>query len=175
VIYVQILTRKLAYLSLTKPTAFIFICCLLTACVNTHNTVQTEVQPEIQESPAAEPVSKISRNLTTDLPEVISSAVLKDASKRAGKSIDELEIIGYESRTWKDGCLGIAKPGIICTQTLVSGWEVKVSNQKLQTWVYRTNNSGSLVKLDSVIMHQNSSLSTCGDECIPTYSQKFSF
>ncbi len=140
-------SRKISYLTLTKLATFIVACSILTACVNAPNTAQTGAQPETQ-SPAAEQVNNASQNQTSDLPEAVSNAVLKDASKRAGQSNDKLKIIASESRTWRDGCLGLAEPGSICTQVLVSGWEVKVSNAESQTWVYRTNNSGSMVKLD---------------------------
>jgi hypothetical protein len=135
-IFFQILSRKLI--------ALIIAGSLLTACVDAPNTAQTE----IQQSPSSEQVNNISQNQTSDLPEAVSNAVLEDASKRAGQSNDKLKIIGSESRTWRDGCLGLAEPGSICTQVLVPGWEVKVSNAESQTWVYRTNNSGSMVKLD---------------------------
>jgi hypothetical protein len=143
--FFQILSRKLTYLSSTKLAAFVIAFSLLTACVNAFDTAQTEIQ-----SPPSQLVNNASQNQTSDLPEAVSNAVLKDASKRAGKSIDKLKIIGSESRTWKDGCLGLAESGSICTQVLVPGWEVKVSNTKSKTWVYRTNNAGSLVKLDPV-------------------------
>ncbi|RUT05655.1 hypothetical protein DSM106972_036620 [Dulcicalothrix desertica PCC 7102] len=141
-------SRKLAYLSLTKLTAFIVVCSLLTACANASNTPQIGAQSGIQESPSLEQVNNASQNENSDLPEAVSNAILKDASKRTGQSNDKLKIIASESRTWKDGCLGLADPGSLCTQVVVPGWEVKVSNTKSQTWVYRTNNSGSLVKLD---------------------------
>ncbi|BDA75608.1 hypothetical protein CAL7716_097740 [Calothrix sp. PCC 7716] len=141
-------SRKLTYLSLTKLAAFIIACSLLTACANASNTPQAGAQPGIQESPSLEQVNNASQNQTSDLPETVSNAVLKDASKRAGQSNDKLKIIASESRTWRDGCLGLAEPGSICTQVLVPGWEVKVSNAESQTWVYRTNKSGNLVKLD---------------------------
>jgi hypothetical protein len=147
--FFEIFSRKLAYLSLTKLTAFIIACSLLTACVHAPNTAQTGAQPEIQQSPTVEQVNDASQNQTSDLPEAVSNAVLKDASKRASKSADKLRIISSESRTWRDGCLGLAEPGSICTQVLVPGWEVKVSNAKSQTWFYRTNNSGSVVKFDT--------------------------
>jgi hypothetical protein len=139
-------SRKISYLTLTKLAAFIIACSLLTACVNAPNTAQTGAQLETQ-SPA-EQVNNASLNQTSDLPEAVSNAVLKDASKRAGQSNDKLKIIASESRNWRDGCLGLAEPGSICTQVLVPGWEVKVSNAESQTWVYRTNNSGSMVKLE---------------------------
>lgn len=135
-IFFQIFNRTLI--------ALIITCSLLTACVNAPNTTQTE----IQQSPSSEQVNDVSQNQTSSLPEAVSNAVLKDASKRAGQSNDNLKIIASESRTWRDGCLGLAEPGSICTQVLVPGWEVKVSNAESQTWVYRTNNSGSMVKLD---------------------------
>lgn len=84
-----------------------------------------------------------------DLPDSVAKSVLQDASKRSSISTEKLRIIGSVRRDWSDGCLGLAQSGTMCTQQVIPGWQVKVvSGQK--TLVYRTNNSGSIVKLESL-------------------------
>lgn len=83
-----------------------------------------------------------------NLPDAVAKAVLQDASKRSNLPTEKLRIINSIPRNWSDGCLGLAQPGTLCTQQVVSGWQVKVvSGQK--TLIYRTNNSGSVVKLEN--------------------------
>ncbi len=84
-----------------------------------------------------------------DLPNAVAKSVLQDASKRSSISTEKLRIVESVRRDWSDGCLGLAQSGTLCTQQVVSGWQVKVvSGQK--TLIYRTNSSGSIVKLESI-------------------------
>jgi hypothetical protein len=83
----------------------------------------------------------------SNLPDSVAKAVLQDAQMRSRLSVKQWRIVNTEPRNWPDGCLGLAPPGTFCTQIVVPGWQVTVeSGQK--SFVYRTNNSGSLVKLE---------------------------
>lgn len=83
----------------------------------------------------------------SNLPDSVAKAVLQDAQKRSHLSVKQLRIANAEPRNWPDGCLGLAVPGTFCTQVVVPGWQVTVeSGQK--SFIYRTNTSGSLVKLE---------------------------
>ncbi|MBD3560906.1 S-layer homology domain-containing protein [Planktothrix sp. FACHB-1355] len=82
-----------------------------------------------------------------DLPEVITNGVLENLSQQTGMEISALRIVAAQQETWPDGCLGIASPGIVCSKALVPGWRVVVGSDR-QSWVYRTNLTGSLIKLD---------------------------
>ncbi len=83
-----------------------------------------------------------------NLPDSVVQAVLQDASRRSNLPSQELNIVRAQQRDWPDGCLGLALTGIFCSQTVVPGWQVTV-NAEQQSFVYRTDNSGSLVKLES--------------------------
>lgn len=86
---------------------------------------------------------------TNNLPNSVAKAVLQDASKRSRLPLKQLRIVESRQRNWADGCLEITQPGIICTQQVVPGWQVKVVGGR-QSLIYRTNNSGSVVKLGSI-------------------------
>lgn len=91
----------------------------------------------------------IKENLTTNnLPRRVEAAVLRDASKRSQISIKNLKIVESTPRTWNNGCLGVSQPDEICTQALVPGWKVVVSDGK-QKWVYHTNSNGRLLRIAS--------------------------
>jgi hypothetical protein len=83
-----------------------------------------------------------------NLPDSVSRAVLQDASRRLNLSTSGLSIVQAERRDWPNGCLGLAEPGVFCTQAIVPGWQVTVEGGK-QPLVYRTNESGSVIKLES--------------------------
>lgn len=83
---------------------------------------------------------------SANLPQTVVEAVLQDASARLGLADSTLEIAAAEPKTWPDGCLGLSGPGVMCTQALVPGWLVSVTDGE-QSWVYRTDESGLQVKL----------------------------
>jgi hypothetical protein len=124
---------------LVKKIICITLVSILVACATNPDNTGTKIN-----QPAQEPVS--SQNQTTQLPEKVANAVLEDLSKRTGKPASTLKINQAESRTWNDGCLGLAEPDTLCTQALVPGWLVKATDSS-KTWVYHTNRNGSIVKL----------------------------
>lgn len=89
------------------------------------------------------------------LPKRIASAVVADLSKRTGISPEQLKITQISRQTWGDGCLGLARADEICTQALVEGWRVVVSNNR-RNWVYRTDRTGRVVRLEGRTASDNS-------------------
>lgn len=90
---------------------------------------------------------------TENLPKSVARAVKRDLARRLRVPADSLSIERAERREWPNGCLGIPDPVALCTQAIVPGWEVTVVRGEdvrstQQRWVYRTNESGSVVKLD---------------------------
>ncbi|MHC5597308.1 MAG: hypothetical protein ACYTXC_15425 [Nostoc sp.] len=81
------------------------------------------------------------------LPRPVANAVLRDLARRQGISSRELQIIDYSQKTWGNGCLELAQPDEICTQALVPGWRIVVSNGK-ENWIYHTNQTGSVLRLN---------------------------
>jgi hypothetical protein len=82
------------------------------------------------------------------LPRRLVSLVLQDLSKRTGISRNQLQITNYSQQNWRNGCLELAQPDEFCTQAIVPGWRLVVSDSK-QSWIYHTNNNGSVIKLAS--------------------------
>ncbi|XTZ12249.1 MAG: hypothetical protein ACP8RL_00455 [cyanobacterium endosymbiont of Rhopalodia inflata] len=81
-------------------------------------------------------------------PTTVINAVRQKASNLIGIKISILEIKVYEAKTWPDSCLGLTRPDEFCTQALVEGWRVIVTNGS-KTWVYRTNGDGRVIRLES--------------------------
>lgn len=82
------------------------------------------------------------------LPDALANAVKKDLTKRTGIAPGKLKITNYKQETWPNGCLGISQPEQICTQALVPGWRITVTDGQ-KTWVYRTDNSGRNIRLEN--------------------------
>ena len=83
-----------------------------------------------------------------NIPNSVANAVLQDASAQANLPFQELRVVNAEPRDWSDSCLGLAPPGTFCTQSVVSGWQVRVEGGQ-RSFIYRTNDSGSVVKPES--------------------------
>ncbi|MCL1464763.1 S-layer homology domain-containing protein [Argonema galeatum] len=112
-------------------------------------TVSASTLEASQQLLAAQPARRQARQNNELVPEVIANAVLQNLSQQTGIQTSGLRIIEAQQETWTDGCLGIANPGIVCSKAMVPGWRVVVGRDRdRQRWVYRTNLTGSLVKLD---------------------------
>ncbi|MBD2612049.1 hypothetical protein H6G94_12300 [Nostoc punctiforme FACHB-252] len=82
------------------------------------------------------------------LPRPVANAVLQDLASREGISTRELKITNYNQRTWSNGCLELPQPDEGCTEALVSGWRVVVSNGR-ENWIYHTDSNGRTLRLAS--------------------------
>lgn len=88
-------------------------------------------------------------NNNAPVPEAVSNAVIQNLSQQTGIEASALKIVEAQQQTWANGCLGISSPGVPCAEGKVPGWEVVVASAT-QRWIYRSNMSGSLVKLDAI-------------------------
>lgn len=119
--------------------------CLLvfstTACANTQTNSS---QIESVTTPTQTPNSSL-----TQLPSDVQSAVLSDAAKRSSQTVAALRVTQAQKQSWGDSCLGLTQPGKVCTQVIVPGWKVVVSDGQRE-WVYRTDKVGKQVKLEDL-------------------------
>lgn len=98
----------------------------------------------------------------SSLPRPVANAVLQDVARTQGILTRQLQITDYNQQSWRDGCLELPQPDELCTQALVPGWRIVVSNGR-QNWVYHTNQTGSAVRVN-----QKTSESTLSPVQIPT-------
>lgn len=119
------------------PVLFLTLAMFLTT--DLVSLAMTEVQKPVV-------VERLSENV--ELSDRIASAVITDLSKQTGIPTKNLKITRSSRQTWSNGCLGISKPGEICTQALVEGWRIVVSGNN-RTWVYRSNRNGRILRLES--------------------------
>lgn len=81
------------------------------------------------------------------LPPNFENYLLQHASKQLGLPTSVLRITHAQSQIWSDNCLELGEPEIFCNKTPVPGWQVEVQSGE-QTWIYRTNASGTVIKID---------------------------
>jgi uncharacterized protein YcnI len=87
---------------------------------------------------------------TNTLPKAIANAVLRDASRRSGAKIPNLQISQATATSFSNSCM--FRFGEICTKEYkpIQGWVVAV-NVKGQPWTYHVNKPGSQILLDPKI------------------------
>lgn len=140
----------------------LFLAGLLSLCSSLTSIESAIASPQISSQSTSdsinvktESVVKQSNNLRTNrLPAQVATAVRQDAAKRTGIAPGKFKITEYSRETWPNGCLGIAEPDQICTQALVPGWRVVISDGS-RTWVYRTNSNGRTVSLENESVSSN--------------------
>jgi hypothetical protein len=87
------------------------------------------------------------KNQKNTPPSEVINAIKKDITNRFNINQNKIEVKESHQKTWFDGCLELAKPDEFCTQALVEGWRIILQNND-KTWIYRTNNNGSIIRLE---------------------------
>jgi hypothetical protein len=88
------------------------------------------------------------RQTNASLPSQLLQAIRQDLASRLKSSVETLNVVQATPRNWPNTCLGLAQAGEFCGQQIISGWRVVVSSQD-QTWVYRSDATGKLLRLES--------------------------
>ncbi len=101
-----------------------------------------------QASPASIPSPQASPVLNSKPPATLVSSLQQDLSKQTGIPTNKLKMVESKQKTWSDGCLGLGKSEEMCSQAMVQGWQVTFSDGGTQRWVYRTNGSGNVSRLE---------------------------
>lgn len=87
------------------------------------------------------------QNPPNQLPAAVAAAVRQDLSRQTGIALGKLKVTESSRQSWPNTCLGISKADEICGQMIVEGWRVVVSDGR-QTWVYRTDARGNVLRLE---------------------------
>jgi hypothetical protein len=90
------------------------------------------------------------QNPPNQLPATVAAAVRQDLSRSTGTAADKLKVTESSRQSWPNTCLGLMTTDEICGQMIVEGWRVVVSNGR-QTWVYRTNARGNILRLEKKV------------------------
>ncbi len=87
------------------------------------------------------------QNPPNQLPATVAATVIQELSRQTGMAADKLKVTESSRQSWPNTCLGIVKADEICGQMIVEGWRVVISDGR-QTWVYRTNARGNVLRLE---------------------------
>ncbi|MGB3533447.1 MAG: hypothetical protein WBA13_08005 [Microcoleaceae cyanobacterium] len=82
------------------------------------------------------------------LPSQVVAAIRQNLSGQLETPPKQLNIMQATPRNWPDTCLGLAASGEFCGQQVISGWRVVVTAED-KTWIYRSDATGKLLRLES--------------------------
>ncbi len=72
-----------------------------------------------------------------------------DLVERLHVDPDTIKLVSVEAVEWRDGCLGVQTPGVMCTMVITPGYRVILEAGGKQ-YEYHTNASGDVVRLAAV-------------------------
>lgn len=84
---------------------------------------------------------------TVQVPPAVIARLRQALSQRTKLPPAKLKVVDATAKRWPDGCLGLAKTNEICTEALVPGWRVVLSDGK-QRWVYRSDKQARVYRLE---------------------------
>jgi hypothetical protein len=87
------------------------------------------------------------KNSPNQLPASVAAAVRQELSNITKIPPAQLKVTESSRESWPNTCLGLPKADELCGQMIVEGWRVVVSDGR-QTWVYRTNARGNVLRLE---------------------------
>lgn len=137
-----------AFRQTTRQTPQIFAALILTSILSlgAGMTLLDAATANSVESPQGVASPKQSRD--SQAPRSVVNAVRRDISRTNRILPSKLSVVTSSPQTWPDICLGLPKPGEVCGEMLVDGWRVVMSDGR-QNWSYRTDSTGSTVRLES--------------------------
>ncbi len=86
------------------------------------STASEPAAPPVETVAATPPLAAISGGAS----QLDEAGVLAEIAIAASVAPGEIELLSLEAVTWPDGCLGLAEPGQVCSQALVTGWRAVV-------------------------------------------------
>jgi len=119
---------------------FVLLVMLFAACATQAEPTPPSVLPVDDSQPDATPT-----HIPADLTPAQQAAV-SALSDITGLPADKITLVSTEAVTWPDGCLGVQRGEMMCTQALVEGFKI-VLEAEGREYEFHTNQNGSAVVL----------------------------
>lgn len=114
---------------------------VVTACAP---TAATQEPSSVDEQPTPSPVPEPT-HIPIDLTPA-QRAALTTLSEKLNLPVDKITLVSTEAVTWPNGCLGIVRMGVLCTQAEVPGFKI-ILEANGQSYEVHTNQDGSVALL----------------------------
>lgn len=118
---------------------FILLVMLFSACAPQAEPTQQSVLP-MDDSQKPTPIPT---HIPVDLTPA-QRAALSALAETVGLTADKITVVSTEAVTWPDGCLGVQRMGVMCTQAEVEGFKIILAADGKQ-YEFHTNQDGSSI------------------------------
>ena len=112
---------------------------ILSACAGQAQPTEQSFVPIDLERPTRTPAPTSQPELTP-----AEQAAVSRLAVTLNLPADQISVISTEAVNWPDGCLGIQRPGMMCTEAIVPGFRI-ILQANGEQYEFRTNESGSQV------------------------------
>lgn len=85
--------------------------------------------------------------ITGDAPQQIVDDLIERVSRELGIDPGEVTVVASFAKTWTDGSLGCAEPGIVRTQREQAGYQVELAAAD-ESWDFRVRDTGEIIVCD---------------------------
>ena len=124
------------------PVLFILVTMMFAACAPKQTPTEQPLIPVEDSIPDASPTST---HIPVDLTPAQRAAITA-LSDITNLSADKITLVSTTAVTWPDGCLGVQRMGMMCTQALVEGYRI-ILKADGREYEFHTNQNGSAVVL----------------------------
>ena len=116
---------------------------VVTAC--TPEVAATEEAPSITEEATSVDEQPTPTHIPVDLTPA-QRAAINALMEQLNLTADKIKLVSTEAVTWPNGCLGIVRMGVMCTQNEVPGFKI-ILEADGQKYEFHANQDGSVVML----------------------------
>ena len=117
-------------------TVLILMLTMISACAPQEAATEEPSNTDHQPTPTHVPV-----DLTP-----AQRAAISALTARSNVSPNKIKLVSTEAVTWPNGCLGVVRIGVLCTQAQVEGFKI-ILEANGEQYEYHTNQDGSIVLL----------------------------
>lgn len=108
---------------------------ILSACAPAGKPTQQSLFPEEDGQVAPTPQTELT---------LAEQAAISHLASTLSLSPDEVGILSTEAVDWPDGCLGVQRPGVMCTEAIVPGYKI-ILQARGEQYELHTNKNGSQI------------------------------
>jgi hypothetical protein len=84
----------------------------------------------------------------------IAQRARRHLARKLRQPVKSISLVSTKPMSWPDGCLGLGRPGQVCSQALVPGWQIELEDSEQGNWIYRTNKKGDRLVLETPSFQQ---------------------
>ncbi|NJM48150.1 MAG: hypothetical protein HC860_19895 [Alkalinema sp. RU_4_3] len=86
----------------------------------------------------------------------IAQRARRHLARKLRQPVKSVTLVSIKPTSWPDGCLGLGRPGQVCSQALVPGWKIELEDAEQGSWIYRTNKKGDRLVLETPSVEKTS-------------------